>query len=140
MNNTLSTSRIFPYSRDLIFSKYSNPDALARWWWPHGFINIFESFDFTEWGKWVFSMRDEANNYPNEMIFHNITNDRIVMEHTVLPYFTTEVLFEQLDPKNTKMTWNITFENVEFLNTMKNFLIEKNEENFDRLEQELKKF
>lgn len=85
-------------------------------------------------------MRDEANNYPNEMIFHNITNDRIVMEHTVLPYFTTEVLFEQLDPKNTKMTWNITFENVEFLNTMKNFLIEKNEENFDRLEQELKKF
>jgi uncharacterized protein YndB with AHSA1/START domain len=48
MTNTLTLSRIFPYSPEKVFSKYSDPDALARWWGPHGFANIFHSFDFTE--------------------------------------------------------------------------------------------
>lgn len=140
MDNTLFTSRIFPYSVEVIFSKYSNPLALARWWWPHGFTNIFESFNFTQWGKWIFTMIDGTNIYPNEMIFRHIEPNRIVMEHTVMPHFTLEVLLEKIDDKNTKMTWNATFESVEFLSTMKDFLIQKNGENFDRLEEELKNF
>lgn len=84
-------------------------------------------------------MTDGTNSYPNEMIFHTITPNRIVMEHTVIPHFTLEILFDSIDQKNTKMVWNATFENIEFLNTMKTFLIQKNEENFDRLENELKK-
>ncbi|MBX9809582.1 SRPBCC domain-containing protein [Candidatus Gracilibacteria bacterium] len=140
MDNTLFTSRIFPYSVEVIFSKYSNPLALARWWGPHGFTNIFESFNFTQGGKWIFTMIDGTNIYPNEMIFRHIEPNRIVMEHTVMPHFTLEVLLEKIDDKNTKMTWNATFESVEFLSTMKDFLIQKNGENFDRLEEELKNF
>jgi uncharacterized protein YndB with AHSA1/START domain len=48
MTNTLTLFRTFPHSPEIIFSKYSDPDGLARWWGPHGFTNIFHSFDFTE--------------------------------------------------------------------------------------------
>jgi hypothetical protein len=85
-------------------------------------------------------MSDEKNNYPNEMIFHVIKKGRIIMEHTVEPRFTTEVLLEKLSESETKMTWISTFENSEFLKQMREYLIEKNNENFDRLETELKNF
>jgi hypothetical protein len=85
-------------------------------------------------------MIDGTNIYPNEMIFRHIEPNRIIMEHTVMPHFTLEVLLEKIDDENTKMTWNATFESVEFLSTMKDFLIQKNGENFDRLEEELRNF
>lgn len=47
-NTPLTISRIFPYSVDQIYTKYSDANALARWWGPHGFTNTFESFDFSE--------------------------------------------------------------------------------------------
>lgn len=85
-------------------------------------------------------MSDEENNYPNEMVFHVIKKECIVMEHTVEPHFSTEVLFEKLSESETKMTWISTFENPEFLTQMREYLIEKNNENFDRLETELKNY
>lgn len=62
------------------------------------------------------------------------------MEHIVEPIFTLEVLFEEIGKNETKMTWISTFANTEFLKQMTDFLIEKNNENFDRLEAELKNF
>lgn len=31
-NTSLTLSRIFPYSAELMYEKYSYADALARWW------------------------------------------------------------------------------------------------------------
>jgi uncharacterized protein YndB with AHSA1/START domain len=140
MPNTLTLSRTFPYPPEKVFAKYANPDALARWWWPHGFTNEFHSFDFREWWKWVFTMSDGENNYLNEHIFHKIEKNHIIMEHIVEPIFTLEVLFEEINQNETKMTWISTFANAEFLKQMTDFLIEKNNENFDRLGAELQNF
>ncbi len=62
------------------------------------------------------------------------------MEHTPEPHFSTEVIFEELGANETKMTWTSTFERSEFLEKMRDFLAEKNQENFDRLEAELQSF
>lgn len=85
-------------------------------------------------------MRDANNDYHNEHIFHVIEDNRIVMEHIVEPIFTLEVLFEAVGKNETKMTWNSTFASEEFLTQMRDFLIEKNNENFDRLDAELRNF
>ena len=85
-------------------------------------------------------MRDTNNDYHNEHIFHVIEDNRIVMEHIVEPVFTLEVLFEAVGENETKMTWNSTFASAEFLDQMKDFLIDKNNENFDRLDAELRNF
>lgn len=138
MPQTLTTSCTLPSSLEKIFSKYSDPVALARWWGPHGFTNTFEIFDFTPGGRWVFTMHSsEGQNYPNEHIFHKVEKNHIIMEHIVEPRFTLEVLLEEIHENETKMTWNATFENAEFLEKMRNFLIEKNRENFERLTNEL---
>ena len=62
------------------------------------------------------------------------------MDHTVLPYFSLEVILEEIGENETRMVWNSFWENEEFLMQMRDFLIEKNNENFDRLEDELKNF
>ena len=62
------------------------------------------------------------------------------MDHTVLPYFSLEVILEEIGENETRMVWNSVWENEEFLMQMRDFLIEKNNENFDRLEEELKNF
>lgn len=62
------------------------------------------------------------------------------MDHTVLPHFSLEVILEEIGENETRMVWNSVWENEEFLMQMRDFLIEKNNENFDRLEEELKNF
>lgn len=85
-------------------------------------------------------MSNGENHYLNEHIFHKIEKNHIIMEHIVEPIFTLEILFEELGANETKMTWNSTFASAEFLKQMTDFLIEKNNENFDRLEAELRNF
>lgn len=85
-------------------------------------------------------MHDGTTDYPNEWIFEKIEKNSILMKHIVAPFFSIEVLFEEVAPDETKMTWISTFDNPEFFIAMKDFLIEKNNENFDRLEEELQNF
>lgn len=85
-------------------------------------------------------MHDGTTDYYNEMIFHTIEANRIIMDHIVEPIFTLEVLLEEIGENETKMTWISTFANPDFLKQMREFLIEKNNENFDRLGDELKNF
>jgi len=80
----------------------------------------------------------DGQDYENEHIFHKIEKNHIIMEHIVEPIFTLEVILEELGTNETKMIWNSSFANAGFLEKMRNFLIEKNNENFDRLEAELK--
>ena len=85
-------------------------------------------------------MHAGGTDYPNEWIFRKIENNHILMDHTVLPYFSLEVILEEIGENETRMVWNSVWENEEFLMQMRDFLIEKNNENFDRLEDELKNF
>lgn len=82
----------------------------------------------------------DGQDFLNEHVFHKIEKNHIIMEHIVEPVFTLEVILEEVSKNETKMTWNSTFANEEFLMKMRDFLIEKNGENFERLERELREF
>ncbi|MFZ3233585.1 MAG: hypothetical protein WA194_08965 [Patescibacteria group bacterium] len=71
--------------------------------------------------------------YRNVSKWLEVGESRIVMEHTCAPRFVLRADFLET-AEGTDLIWTTTFEDPKFLATMKNYLIEKNGENFDRLE------
>lgn len=80
----------------------------------------------------------DGTEYRNVSKWLEVAENRIVMEHTCEPRFTLRADFIET-PSGTDLIWTTTFENAAFLTTMKDYLIEKNGENMDRLERILAK-
>lgn len=133
--------RNFNYSRELVFNSWTDPDRLKNWWGPKGFTNTFHEFDLRPGGKWSFIMHGpDGVNYPNESIFVEITQpERIVLNHITNPKFQIVATFEELTMDETKLTFRMIFGTPELCRIVKTYAVEKNEENFDRLETELRK-
>ena len=36
----LVITRVFDAPRNLVFKAWTQPEHLARWWGPHGFVNV----------------------------------------------------------------------------------------------------
>lgn len=84
-------------------------------------------------------MQSDGVDYPNEMIFRKIENNHLILEH-ILPHFFLDISLDAISDNQTRMTWDMTWDSPEILARIREFLMEKNAENFDRLEEELKNF
>jgi uncharacterized protein YndB with AHSA1/START domain len=140
-NCEIVTSRILNNNRELIYRAWSEPQHLKNWWGPMGFTNTFNEFDFTVGGKWSFIMHGpDKGNYPNECEFIKIERPALIAwKRYSKPLFQVLVTFDEITPEKTKVVFKQIFDTVEECNKIKKFVIDKNEENFDRLEEELKK-
>ena len=133
------STRILDFYRELVFKAWSNPEHLQKWWGPAGFTNTFQEFDFQIGGKWRFVMHGpDKGNYKNECEFLKIESPSLIAwkRHTQ-PYFKVLVTFEEINEFQTKIVFKMLFETPEECNKMKRFVVDKNEENFDKLENEL---
>jgi uncharacterized protein YndB with AHSA1/START domain len=135
------TARIVPFSKDLVFSAWAEPEHLKNWWGPNGFTNTFHEFDFRPGGKWVFTMHGpEKGNYANECEFVQIENfSLITWKRISQPLFNVVFTFEEVSAEETKVVFKMIFASAEACNKLKPFVVDKNEENFDKLEIELAK-
>ncbi|HEY1061507.1 MAG TPA: SRPBCC family protein [Daejeonella sp.] len=135
------STRIFNFSRELVFRAWSEPEHLKNWWGPAGFTNTFNEFDFRVGGKWSFIMHGpEKGNYPNECEFIKIEKPSIIAwKRYSQPHFQVVALFEELSDDQTKVIFKMLFNSPEECGKLKPFVVDKNEENFDKLEVELKK-
>jgi len=140
-NCEIVTSRILNNNRELIYRAWSEPQHLKNWWGPMGFTNTFNEFDFTVGGKWSFIMHGpDKGNYPNECEFIKIERPALIAwKRYSKPLFQVLITFDEITPEKTKVVFKQIFDTVEECNKIKKFVIDKNEENFDRLEEELKK-
>jgi len=107
--------REFDAPRDLVFSAWTDPKHLARWWGPHGFTTTTHSFDFRPGGVWRFVMHGpDGRDYQNRITFEEIVRpERIVYRHggtiDVEPVqFRQTVIFEDLG-RRTRITWRGDF-------------------------------
>jgi uncharacterized protein YndB with AHSA1/START domain len=107
--------REFDAPRDLVFSAWTDPKHLARWWGPHGFTTTTHSFDFRPGGVWRFVMHGpDGRDYQNRITFEEIVRpERIVYRHggtiDVEPVqFKTAVVFEDLG-RRTRIIWRGDF-------------------------------
>lgn len=140
-DNEILSTRIFPVSSTLLFRAFAEPAHLKNWWGPAGFTNTFHVFDFTPGGKWKLTMHGpDKGHYENEAEFVQIEAPRlIVWKRISKPLFDVQIQLEEITAQATKLYFKMVFPTVEDCNKVRAFVPEKNEENFDRLEQELSK-
>ena len=144
MNNSpdceIKTERILPYPRETVFRAWTEPGHLKNWWGPKGFTNTFYEYDLRPGGRWRFMMHGpDKGNYPNECEFIRIEKPGLLHWNRISkPHFQVMVTFESLEENKTKVIFRMIFATAEECEKIRKFAVDKNEENFDRLEDELK--
>jgi uncharacterized protein YndB with AHSA1/START domain len=135
------SSRIVNASPDLVYAAWTDPDHLANWWGPAGFTNTFQEFDLRPGGRWRFIMHGPGKgHYPNDCVFIKIDPPNLIAWNRLSkPIFQVVATFEEVSTGKTKIVFQQLFHSAEECRKVKAFAVDKNEENFDRLEMELAK-
>jgi uncharacterized protein YndB with AHSA1/START domain len=134
------SSRIVHAPRELVFTAWTDPRHLANWWGPAGFTNTFYEFDLRPGGRWRFIMHGPGKgNYPNECEFIQIDKPSLIAWKRISrPLFNVVVQFGEVPGGKTEIIFKMIFDSPGECNKIRSFAPDKNEENFDRLEKELK--
>jgi uncharacterized protein YndB with AHSA1/START domain len=131
----VESQRLFDAPRPVVFRAFSDPAVLARWWGPDGFTNTFHEFDFRPGGAWRFLMRGpDGSEFEMDKRFVEIAPpDRITLEHLgpIHRFLMTATFTEE--GSGTRVSWRMEFESAADLEPIRPFLLEANEQNFDRL-------
>jgi len=135
------SSRIINASQEMVFTAWTDPQHLQNWWGPAGFTNTFHEFDLRPGGRWRFTMHGpDKGHYQNECEFIRIDKPSLIAWKRISqPWFNVVASFEETEPGKTKVLFRMIFDSPEACNKIKKFAVDKNEENFDRLETELNK-
>jgi uncharacterized protein YndB with AHSA1/START domain len=141
MNSTseIFSSRIINAPVDKVYRAFEDQNHLKNWWGPHGFTNTIHEFDLIPGGNWRLTMHGpEVGHYENASIFKAIKpNELISWSRLSQPLFDMELGFKKLDDKRTEFSFRMIFKTPEECMKMRKFVEPKNEENFDRLEEEI---
>ncbi|MCB0731943.1 MAG: SRPBCC domain-containing protein [Ignavibacteriae bacterium] len=137
----ITVQRILNFPIELVYKAFEEPNHLKNWWGPKGFTNTFHTFEFMPGGKWIFTMHGpDKGNYKNECNFIIVEKNKLlVWDHYVNPKFYVIVQFKEIAKSKTELTFKQLFDSVELRDKIKKYTKGKNEENFDRLENELSK-
>ncbi|KAF2340510.1 SRPBCC family protein [Flavobacterium tistrianum] len=140
-DSEIVTTRILNFPQELVFKAWSNPDHLKNWWGPKGFTNTFHEFDFRVGGIWKFTMHGaERGNFENECEFIKIEKPNLIAwKRHSKPLFQILTTFEAISENQTKVVFKMLFETEAECQKLKQYVVDKNEENFDKLEVELAK-
>lgn len=139
-DNEIFSSRILNSPVPVVYHAFANPEHLKNWWGPNGFSNTIHEFDLIPGGKWILTMHGpEIGNYENSSVFTKVIPFELVAwERNSKPLFNMEIAFQKLEENKTQISFRMIFDTVEECEKIKKFAVPKNEENFDRLETEIK--
>jgi uncharacterized protein YndB with AHSA1/START domain len=138
LNRELITARTFNAPIELVWEAWTNPKNLTNWWGPKGFTNTFHTFDLKPEGDWKFTMRSpDGSEFLNHSIFEEIAKpEKLTFRHISGHIFKVVVTFDDSNGQ-TKLTFKMIFETKEECDETKVYAVDANEQNFDRLEEEL---
>jgi len=112
-------TRLIDAPRELVWSVWTDPKHLSRWWGPDGFRTTTSAFEFKVGGVWRFVMHGpDGRDYENRVTFDEIVKpERLAYHHgggdDVEPVqFRTTVTFDDLGGK-TRVTLRGTFPSAE---------------------------
>ena len=129
-------SRLFPVDRATLFDAFADPQKLALWWGPEGFVNTVSTFDLTPGGAWLITMTaDNGTGFHNRWTFEDVVAGELVKmtHHEPVHVFTLEMRFAD-DDQGARLSWRMRFARTDENEAMEKFLHAANEQNFDRLE------
>ncbi|EMY77801.1 hypothetical protein LEP1GSC060_2241 [Leptospira weilii serovar Ranarum str. ICFT] len=133
--------RVVNAPKELVFKAWTDPVHLQLWWGPKGFTNTFYEFDLKPGGNWRFTMHGpDGTDHPNHSVFVEILKpERLVFDHISGHVFRVTATFEEESSNRTKVTFRMLFESLQEFEKAEKYVIEGNEQNFDKLEAELKR-
>ena len=134
-------TRELAVTRDRAWRAFSDPAQLARWWGPRGFTNTFQEFDLRAGGRWRFTMHgpDGARYDQTREFLEIVPQQRIVLANNdPVHRFVMTIVLEPITA-GTRLTWSMLFDNAAEFDRVKHLIAGANEENFDRLEEHLRK-
>lgn len=139
--NAIIKKRNFSVPVETLFKAFSQEAHLKQWWGPDGFSNTFYEFNFSEGGKWRFTMHGpDGKGYENESRFETVKeNELIVLHHISKPEYIANFHFSSNENNSSSLLWEMVFETEKAYEALKDIVTEKNEENLNRLEVELEK-
>ncbi|MCC6198591.1 MAG: SRPBCC domain-containing protein [Burkholderiales bacterium] len=121
-----------------VFAAMSDATRIARWWGPDGFTSTIHQFDFQPGGVWRLTMHGpDGRDYPNESRFTRIVPGELFeIEHLSGHHF---ILSIELRPseEGTRVHWRQTFDTVEHYERIAEFVAGANEQNLQRLSDEV---
>jgi uncharacterized protein YndB with AHSA1/START domain len=151
MSNTadreLVISRIFNAPLELVFTVWTDPEHLAKWWGPNGFTNTIHKMDVKPGGEFLLTMHGpDGTDYPNKIVYDEVVKNKLLgWSHgsgndNDPSQFKVTVQFSAQDDK-TLITMRMVFASKE----AKDFVVEKhgaiegNKQTMDKLEAYLAK-
>ena len=139
-NHEIISSRIINSPVEMVYQAFENPNHLKNWWGPEGFTNTIHEFDLRAGGNWILTMHGpEKGNYENSSVFKTVLPNKLISwERKSQPLFDMEIAFEKLEENKTQISFKMIFATAEECEKMRKYVEPKNEENFNRLEREIK--
>lgn len=130
------TMRIVAATRERVFTAWTDPVQLARWWGPNGFTNTIHCFELNPEGVWDFTMHG-----PNDMDFHNTCVFKRIeppgyleFDHLKEMHFYKAMVRFIEDDGGTRIEWTMRFDTAKELAPIRSFIERANEENMDKLQ------
>jgi uncharacterized protein YndB with AHSA1/START domain len=77
------TTRLIDASRALVFEAWTDPQHVAHWFGPDGFVTTTQSMDVRPGGQWRFTMRGpDGTEWPNVVTYEQVVvPERLVYLH-----------------------------------------------------------
>ncbi|MDF2457288.1 MAG: hypothetical protein K0R51_3281 [Cytophagaceae bacterium] len=133
-------TRIVKAKKEHVFKAFTDPSHLKDWWGPKDFTNTFHAFELRSGGQWKYTMHGPQGDYLNEAVFIKISvPDVLIWNHVSHSLFQMAIVLDEMPDQTTKVTFKMIFTTPEECKQKKEFVLDKNEENLDRLEEELLK-
>ncbi len=132
------TQRLVAAPRELLWRAWTEPAHLANWWGPQGFRNTIHEHDLRPGGNWRFTMHGpDGRDWENHSVYVEVAEpERIVFDHLSQHRFRVIATFAA-EADKTRVRFCMRFEDAGACERSREFVPAKNEENFDRLEEEL---
>ncbi len=133
---SIQSMRRFAAPPQRLHQAFTDPDQLMRWWGPKDFTPTFEAFEPRAGGVWRFVLHGpDGSDYPNLKHFTEVEPERISFRHLQEGHdFTMTMSFVATEDGGTLLTWHLRFDSVDEAARVRPFIVEGNEQNFDRLE------
>ena len=133
---TITVTRLFDASIDLMWRAWTEPDLIKQWWGPDGFTNTITKMEVTSGGVWEFVMHGpDGKDYKNKNIFKEVHPlEKIVFEDSTGSGFQTTVIFNEQDGQ-TLIKVTMLFESEDQLRfSVENFKADQGlKQNMDKL-------
>lgn len=138
---TIVSTRVLAAPREQVYQAFAQPERLARWWGPAGFSNRFDAFELRPGGAWRFTMRaPDGSEHPNDSVFVEVLpGQRIVFDHRPPHPYRMTLSFDDEPAGGTRITWRMQHPTAQDCAAVRPFVEPANEQNFDRLEAELRR-